>query len=163
MSFDTVYRANYAAIYQYCFRLLGSAEEAKDVTQETFVRLYNSNQSERDIDNVPAWLYRVATNLSTNLVRNRKRRTELLNEHRRDEASPLNAEQELIRKEEVAKIRQKIEQLPMRDQALLNLYQDHRSYSEIAQILGIKKNSVGTLLARAIAKLQLSGASRVPK
>src|SRR5258706_4660912 len=60
-------------IRSYIYRLLGSQEDADDVTQEVFVRVFTAWDGLHDRDNLSAWLYRIATNLSVDLLRRRKR------------------------------------------------------------------------------------------
>jgi len=59
-------------IHSYIYRLLGSQEDADDVTQEVFVRVFTAWEGLYDRDNLSAWLYRIATNLSVDLLRRRK-------------------------------------------------------------------------------------------
>ena len=59
-------------IHSYIYRLLGSQEDADDVTQEVFVRVFTAWDGLHDRDNLSAWLYRIATNLSVDLLRRRK-------------------------------------------------------------------------------------------
>lgn len=60
-------------LHSYIYHLLGSQEDADDVTQEVFVRVFTAWDGLRDRDNLSAWLYRIATNLSIDLLRRRKR------------------------------------------------------------------------------------------
>jgi RNA polymerase sigma factor (sigma-70 family) len=59
----------------------------------------------------------------------------------------------MIKEERIARARQALDALPVRDRILLGLYQDGLSYKEIARSAGIRSSSVGTLLARAIKRL----------
>jgi RNA polymerase sigma-70 factor, ECF subfamily len=59
-------------IHSYIYRLLGSQEDADDVTQEVFVRVFTTWDGLYDRDHLSAWLYRIATNLSVDLLRQRK-------------------------------------------------------------------------------------------
>jgi len=59
-------------IHSYIYRLLGSQEDADDVTQEVFLRVFIVWDGLHDRDNLSAWLYRIATNLSVDLLRRRK-------------------------------------------------------------------------------------------
>src|SRR5258708_18852335 len=59
-------------IRSYIYRLLGSQEDADDVTQEVFVRVFTAWDGLHDRDNLSAWLYRIATNLSVDLLRRRQ-------------------------------------------------------------------------------------------
>jgi RNA polymerase sigma-70 factor, ECF subfamily len=59
-------------IHSYICRLLGSQEDADDVTQEVFVRLFTAWDGLQDRENLSAWLYRIARNMSIDLLRKRK-------------------------------------------------------------------------------------------
>src|SRR6059058_227937 len=60
-------------IHSYIYRLLGSQEDADDVTQEVFVRACISWSGLYERNNLSAWLYRIATNLCVDLLRRRRR------------------------------------------------------------------------------------------
>jgi len=60
-------------IHSYTYRLLGSQEDADDITQEVFVRACASWNGLYERDHLSAWLYRIATNLCVDLLRHRKR------------------------------------------------------------------------------------------
>ena len=78
MAFEATYREQYVAIYRYCFRLLGSADEARDFTQETFMRLFVTSQQGQNPENPVAWLYRVAGNLCLSHLSQTRQRITLL-------------------------------------------------------------------------------------
>ena len=61
-------------IISYIYRLTGSLEEAKDITQETIIRFLNAK--DKDIKNVKAWLFKVATNLSLDFFKSARNRRE---------------------------------------------------------------------------------------
>lgn len=58
----------------HCYRLLGSYDEAEDLTQETFLRAWRARETLDGVDNVRAWLYRIATNLCLDFLRKHNRR-----------------------------------------------------------------------------------------
>jgi RNA polymerase sigma-70 factor (ECF subfamily) len=60
-------------IHSYIYRMLGSLEDADDVTQEVFMRAFAAWNDLYERDNLSAWLYRIATNLCVDLLRRRKR------------------------------------------------------------------------------------------
>ena len=68
-------------IYAHIYRLLGSRENADDVTQEVFVSAYLTWDDLDARDNLSAWLYRTATNLCIDLLRRRKRISHWSHEH----------------------------------------------------------------------------------
>ncbi len=60
-------------IHSYTYRLLGSQEDADDVTQEVFVRAFTAWGDLYERARLSAWLYRIATNLCVDMLRRRKR------------------------------------------------------------------------------------------
>ena len=60
-------------IHSYIYRMLGSLEDADDVTQEVFMRAFAAWNDLYERDNLSAWLYRIATNLCVDHLRRRKR------------------------------------------------------------------------------------------
>lgn len=155
MEFESVYKEQYAAIYRYCFRLLGSADEARDFTQETFMRLFVTCQEARRPENPIAWLYRVASNLCLSHLSQTRRHTSLLRDRTIESSAACEPDRQYERQDLAGRIRRVIAQFPPRDQVMLNLYQERRSYDEIAEIIGVKRSSVGTLLSRALSRLRV--------
>ena len=68
-AFRSVYDAYHAAIYNLCARIVGDREEAKDLTQEVFLRAFSAPPESRAELGLRPWLYRVATNLCLNHLR----------------------------------------------------------------------------------------------
>ncbi|GAA3001640.1 RNA polymerase subunit sigma-70 [Streptosporangium longisporum] len=58
----------------HCYRLLGSYDEAEDLTQEAFLRAWQAREGLEDVVNVRAWLYRIATNVCLDFLRRHDRR-----------------------------------------------------------------------------------------
>ena len=73
LDFGALYEKFSRLIHSYIYRLLGSQEDADDVTQEVFTRAYLSWNDLYDRDNLSPWLYRIATNLCVDQLRRRKR------------------------------------------------------------------------------------------
>src|SRR6266700_3364333 len=73
LDFGMLYEKFKRPIHSYTYRLLGSHEDADDLTQEVFMRAYVAWNDLYDRDNLSSWLYRIATNLCIDLLRRRKR------------------------------------------------------------------------------------------
>ncbi len=73
MDFGMLYEKFRRPIHSYVYRLLGSQDDADDLTQEVFMRAYVAWNDLYDRDNLSPWLYRIATNLCVDQLRRRKR------------------------------------------------------------------------------------------
>jgi hypothetical protein len=73
LNFDALYEKFKIPIHSYIYRLLGSQEDADDIAQEVFTRVYIIWNDLYDRDNLSSLLYRIATNLCIDLLRKRKR------------------------------------------------------------------------------------------
>lgn len=153
-SFDALFLEHYDQVYGVLIRLLGNREEAEDLTQETFLRLYRSRFPAGQEHNLGGWLYRVATRLGYNALRARRRRLQ----HEQALAQTTLAEQAgnltdpadiAALLEERQRVRAALAELPERQAQLLLLRHLGLSYKELAIALDVAPSSVGTLLARA--------------
>src|SRR5947208_15468576 len=108
-------------LLQYATRILGDRDRARDVVQETFVKLQQENRSE--VDHAPAkWLFTVCRNGALNICRKEKRMTYLDQEllEARDSEQPAPSEN-LEAKEASVFLLQILNTLPPRQQAVLQL------------------------------------------
>jgi RNA polymerase sigma-70 factor (ECF subfamily) len=153
-AFDALFERHWSAVYGVLFRLTGTREEAEDLAQEVFLKLYQRAPGGGEA-NVGGWLYRVATNLGYNALRARRRRgdrearvaeLEPVSDAADSSDSPLAA---VIAAETRLAVREVLAALPERQQAILILRHQGLSYAEVATALGVAPGSVGTLLARA--------------
>ncbi|GCE27080.1 hypothetical protein KDA_25640 [Dictyobacter alpinus] len=150
-------------IHSYIYRLLGSQEDADDVTQEVFMRVFTSWNGLYERDNLSAWLYRIATNLCVDILRKRKRISwwSLGTRSRQDDPYSDNASQEdftffladnggIPEIAERELIRQTLSNLPEEYAAVLILSAAQGvPYQEIATIVGISPNAAATRISRA--------------
>lgn len=151
-SFETFFYRHYDRVYGLLFRLVGNRDEAEELTQDTFIKLYRHafrKSNLKNEQNISAWLYRVATNLGYDAIKGRKRRwgrnTLLVPD---PQGSP-GAESLVEQREKVSAVRQALSRLPQRQAQLLILRQLGLSYAQLAEACDIAPGSVGTLLARA--------------
>ena len=144
--FDGLFRAQFPRLFRYLDRLSGDPDMARDLAQDTFIRLLRRGAPP---DHPEAWLITVATNLWRNARATNHRRQRLLGPSQVDAASaavpPLRPEAA----EERARVERTLKQLPERDQQMLLLMAEGYRYHEIAEAIEVSPASVGTLLARA--------------
>lgn len=145
--FRGIFDRHYAEVVRHARWLLQDGDEAEDVAQETFLRLYlSSSEPPRQ---PRSWLLHVATRLAFNRVRAHTRR------RRREDAGgdPTRAARGAPDPGDAAAtaldVRQVLDGLEPRDRLLLLLHAAGYRYRELAEFLDVEPSSVGTLLARA--------------
>lgn len=157
-TFEAAFGEHWNRICAVLFRLVGDRDEAEDLALEVFWRLYRRPpDTSRQGSSLGGWLYRVATNLGYNALRSKKRRKRYEEEAGLwsiENSSPASPAVESERAEERLQVRRALAQMKPRSAQLLILRHSGLSYAEIATALGIPKNSVGTLLARAEAEFE---------
>jgi len=154
MDFDTVFQENYPKVFRHIAYLSGNIQAAEDISQEVFSRLY---QNPPEHANISAWLFKVANNLTYNHLRDEKARSakeSYLSVGEEDKV--ISIEDVVIRNQEVRQIRKALAALQERDRMCLLLKFSGYRYSEIAEVIGVEKTSVGTILARCQAKFMES-------
>ncbi len=144
--FDTLFISHYHRVYRQVYRIVKSEQEAEDLVQEVFLRLYN-HLDEIKLEHVHSWLHRVAINLSLNAIRNRKRLhnwQQKAMDIKRDggDVARMNIADDSL-------VRHCLALLPERQAQLLLLHAAGFSYEELALATGIQKTSVSRLLMRA--------------
>lgn len=149
-AFEALFYRHYDRVYGLLFRLVGNRQEAEDLTQEVFLKLYRHHFASGREHNVSAWLYRVATNMGYNAIRGRRRRWQRNNVLVPDPSDqPATPAETVARQETRATVRAALAQLAPRDSQLLLLRQMGLSYAELAAACEVAPTSVGTLLRRA--------------
>lgn len=159
--FEALFHDHYQEIVALLYRSLGCREEAEDQAQEAFLRLAKDPVIRRPREEVLAWLRRVSLNLGYNVLRSRRREIDRLQRNARLEeplgsVSAVEPEENVLRTEEIARVRRALAHLSLQHQACLLLRHSGLSYKEIANTIGIAPGSVGTLLARAEAAFRAS-------
>jgi len=151
-AFETFFAEHYPLLVRTLRRLLGDAGQAEEVAADAFYRLHRRSPTLTAIDNPRAWVYRAGMNLALDMLRANVRRVRRESTAERDPsrhgivADPLHA---LLADEQTRRVRAILAKLkPVHAQVLL-LGSDGFSYREVAGILGIKQDSIYTLVARA--------------
>ncbi len=144
-------------IYNLALKLVGNAEEAEELTQDTFLKVYEALPNFKGESKFSTWLYRIAYNKSLDLLKKRKRKLEV---HSIDSYPNLdipsleNHWDALEFEERRVIIKNAVEELEGADVALITLfYFEELSLSEIAEILSIKENAAKVKLFRARKRL----------
>lgn len=128
-------------IYNYIRRLVVLHEDAEDVLQEVFIRVYRHMDHFRSESSLSTWIYRIATNESLRLLNNRKGEGVISSEELQEELmSKLKASDYIDYENELAvKFQEAILSLPEKQRLVFNLrYYDELDYEEIARVLDTK-------------------------
>lgn len=145
-------------LYQVCYRMLGSKEEAEDITQEAFVRAYINLHSFDQKRKFSTWIYRIATNLCIDRIRKKKpdyyldaevTGTEGLDMYSQIAADEQLPEETLEQMELQERIQYEISRLPDKYRAVIVLkYIEELSLQEISEILEMPLGTVKTRIHR---------------
>jgi RNA polymerase sigma factor (sigma-70 family) len=138
-------------LFRFAFRLLGSSEEAKDVVQEVFIKVWNGRENMTEIENMEAWCMRITKNLSLDRLRSKQRRaTSPLEETFDIQNDSLTPHETTEIGESMNKINQFIAALPEKQRQVIHLRDiEGYSYNEICDILELDMNQVKVSLFRA--------------
>jgi RNA polymerase sigma-70 factor, ECF subfamily len=147
--------------------LVGNPEEAEDLAQEVFLRVYRARKKYRPRSKFSTWLFTIANNLALNSIRARQRKPVVPLNVR--DSGPLGARpqeqlvpdpgtgpQQRVQKDELAqRIRDALETLNERQRmaVVLNKFED-MNYAEIAEVMGLTTKAVKSLLSRARTNLR---------
>ena len=156
---------------KYAVSILGDLEQARDVVQDTFLKLYKQDP-EKVRKKVKSWLFTVCRNHCYDLIK-RNRRTSNLGEDEisyiaSNDDNPFQVISFLEGREEIdEKIKilySLIEELPSRQREVMRLkFQANLSYKEIAETIGISTSNVGFVMHSALKKLREDMKEKFPK
>ncbi len=164
MDISQIYATYYPKILRYLKRMLGP-DEAADAAQEVFVKVERFQSEARDPRKTGAWIYKIASNAALDVLRKKARGRgielesdappEIAALDERAECASAHLEQELVRREMNACIREVVDGLPGNYRIMIAM-SDLMGYAnaEIAQHLGISQGTVKIRLHRARAYLK---------
>jgi RNA polymerase sigma-70 factor (ECF subfamily) len=150
ITFHEIYQRHSKDVYRYAFWLAGSADDADDITSETFARAWVGRDEIRT-ETVKAYLFAIARNLYLKGWRQRNRQTDLSPHHTDPKPVP---EQMVESKLALQRAMAVIQSLPEADRAAFLLRIQHElPYDEIARILQLPLTSIKVKIHRARLKL----------
>lgn len=143
-------------VYTLTLRMLGNREEAEEVSQDTFIKVFNSLEHFKGDSKISTWVYRIAYNTCLDRIRLRKSRKFLDVGEMQDFifTEMDTALDKMVREERGRLVEQCLAKLPSEDAGLLTLfYFEEKSLLEIENILNVPVNSLKVQLFRARKKL----------
>jgi RNA polymerase sigma factor (sigma-70 family) len=158
-AYDELINKYKIAVFNLVFRMVRNQHDAEDLTQEAFIKVYNSLNSFNEEYAFSTWLFKIATNNCIDYFRKRKLQTLSLDkpiqykdsEMQQEYPDPeLNAEKILIARERSRIIQEAINSLPKKYYRAIDLrHRAEKSYEEIAEILNLPLGTVKARIFRA--------------
>lgn len=151
-----IYELYAKSMFNACYRIVNQYDEAQDVLQESFIKMYKQIDAYREESSFGAWFKRIVVNDSLNYIKKRKRnqlKLELLKNETKYEN--LEVEEENIPQASIVEVQNAMELLPegYRIVFTLFLFEDY-SHKEIANELGITESTSKSQLNRAKKKMK---------
>ena len=147
--FEQLVRTHKATIYAVCYLFSKDQDEVADLFQECLINLWKSWAGYEGRSDVKTWIYRVSLNVCVSLDRKRKRHSTVpltmdINPYEEDNQNS----------QQMERLRQRINQLPPYDRAIVLLWLENMSYEEIGAIVGITAKNVSVRLVRIKEQLK---------
>jgi RNA polymerase sigma-70 factor (ECF subfamily) len=162
-SFGVLLEKHRASVIHFVYRLVQEQAVAEELAQEVFLRVYRSRSSYEPTAKFKTWLFRIATHLALNWLRDEKHER---GQERLDETSgdlPVrqvcdrrpSVEQVLVYQVKLQEVRRAVAALPEKQRAAVLMHKyEEMEYAQIAKVLSCSESAVKSLLFRAYETLR---------
>ena len=156
LAFNQLVRKYQQKVYWHVRKMVVDHDDADDLTQDTFVKVWNHLANFRQDASLYTWIYRIATNECLNFLSSKRRKFLLpLNDVGEELAAKMEADPTLAGDEVELKLQKAILRLPDKQRLVFNLkYYEDMKYEDMAEVTG---TSVGALKAsyhHAVKKIE---------
>jgi RNA polymerase sigma-70 factor (family 1) len=158
-AFEKIFKLFYTRLCQFALTVLYNKEEAEEVVEDVFIKVWTNRKTLPAIDNLNYYLFVSVKHTAFNYLK-KQNRNQVIN---LDEVkvqmgeTSLNPEQSLISTEQIQRIQNSIEALPPRCKLIFKLIkEDGLRYKEVAGLLNISIKTVEAQMALAIGKIDNS-------
>lgn len=157
--FRELFRRYHTLVWHVCYGLVHNAQDAEDLTQEVFFKIYRNLAKFEGRSSLKTWIYRIALNTGKNELRRRARRPEVestsVDELAETLAGDLTPEEQWLIQVRNRNLRQALKQLQPEQLEVIRLKDfEQRQYAEIAELLGISLSAAKMRVQRARIALQ---------
>ncbi len=155
--FTVLYRRYAGKVYGKCLALLKEEHQARDATQDIFLKIFLNLAQFAEQAKFSTWVYSITYNYCIDLIRKKKKLTDIFS----DSMERLPDTEEEVHDEELLtmeanRLRTVLDNIPIGDKAILLMkYQDDLQIKEIAAVLGKTESAVKMKIKRAKHKAQL--------
>ena len=162
-SFAILLEKHRLPVIHFLYRMVQNQAVAEELAQEVFLRVYRSRGSYEPTAKFTTWLFRIATHLALNSLRDAKHRR--LEEHLDDDSADTPArqvsdqrptvEQRMLHQARLEEIRRAVATLPEKQRAAVLMHKyEEMEYSQIAKVLNCSESAIKSLLFRAYETLR---------
>ncbi len=162
-SFGVLLEKHRSSVVHFLYRMVQNSAVAEELAQEVFLRVYRSRATYEPTAKFTTWLFRIATHLALNALRDNK--NEKLQDRLDDDSSDMpvrqvsdnrpSIEQSLVYEAKLAEVRRAIGALPEKQRAAVLMHKyEEMEYSQIATVLNCSESAVKSLLFRAYEALR---------
>ena len=143
-------------LYWHIRRMVVDHDDANDVLQNVFIRVWKGLANFREDSQLYTWLYRIATNESLTFIEQQKKRTSVsLSDVESGLSNKIKADEGFDGKKLEWKLQLAIQQLPEKQRAVFNLrYYDEMPYAEMSQVLETSEGSLKASYHHAVKKIE---------
>jgi len=162
-SFGLLLQKHRAAVVHFLYRMVLNQAVAEELAQEVFLRVYRSRSTYEPTAKFTTWLFRIATHLALNALRDNK--NERLLDRLDDDTSDLpvrqvsdsrpTVEETMLYQARMDEVRRAVSMLPEKQRAAVLMHKyEEMEYSQIAKVLSCSESAVKSLLFRAYETLR---------
>jgi RNA polymerase sigma-70 factor (ECF subfamily) len=162
-SFAILLEKHRLPVIHFLYRMVQNQAVAEELAQEVFLRVYRSRESYEPTAKFTTWLFRIATHLALNSLRDGK--NQRLEERLDDDSSEMpvrqvsdrrpSAEQAMVYEARLDEVRRAVAMLPEKQRAAVLMHKyEEMEYSQIAKVLNCSESAVKSLLFRAYETLR---------
>ena len=164
VSFEQLLMKYRSSVVSYLYRMVQNQGIAEELAQEVFFRVYRSRSTYAPTAKFTTWLFRIATHLALNSLRDHRNERSQESLDQDSEESPRiqvmdhrrNREQELISEVHLEEVRRAVTALPEKQRAAVLMHKyEEMDYAQISSVLGCSTSAVKSLLFRAYESLRV--------
>ncbi|MBA2498587.1 MAG: sigma-70 family RNA polymerase sigma factor [Chitinophagaceae bacterium] len=143
-------------LYWHIRRMVVDHDDANDVLQNVFIRVWKGLANFREDSQLYTWLYRIATNESLTFIEQQKKRSSVsLSDVESGLSNKIKADEGFDGKKLEWKLQLAIQQLPEKQRAVFNLrYYEEMPYAEMSQVLETSEGSLKASYHHAVKKIE---------
>jgi RNA polymerase sigma factor (sigma-70 family) len=155
-AFTAIIKKYQEKLYWHVRRMVIEHEDANDVLQNVFIKVWNGLGNFREDARLYTWLYRIATNESlSHLEQKKKKSTVPLGDVEEGLSNTIKADKDFDSRKLEWKLQLAIQQLPEKQRLVFNLrYYDEMPYNEISQILETSEGALKASYHHAVKKIE---------